>query len=324
MTPEVRHFSVSANGIRLHVAEQGQGPLVLFCHGWPELWSSWEHQLTAVASAGFRAVAPDMRGYGRSDAPEAIGAYTILHLVGDMVSLVAALDEREAIIVGHDWGAIVAWHAALLRPDIFRAIVAMSAPLKPRGPMPPLQALRQAGIDDHYRFYFQTPGVAEAEFERDIPATMRRIFYSGSGDAPRGRIWTLTVSPGEGYLDHTIDPDHLPPWLKDADLANTVAEYQRTGFRGGLNWYRNIDYNWELLAPWQNAMIHQPALFIGGTRDPAVRGVMGGAQALNNLSRTVPGIKRTVLVKGAGHWVQHEYPIEVNSILLQFLHELQP
>jgi epoxide hydrolase A/B len=320
MDNDIKHHLVTVNGIKLHVAEQGEGPLVLLCHGWPELWYSWKHQLAALAAAGFRAAAPDMRGYGESDAPGEIEAYAIMHLVGDVVGMVAALGEREATIVGHDWGANVAWNAALLRPDIFRGVVAMSVPFRPRSPLPPLQMLHRAGFDTFYWIYFQKPGVAEAEFERDIPATFRRILFSGSGDAPPGRDLVLTVAPGSGFLDKTAEPEHLPAWLSEADLHLVVEEYRRTGFRGGLNWYRNLDRNWELLAPFQGMMIHQPALYIAGTRDAVIRGPMGEA-ALAQLSTTVPGLKRKLLIEGGGHWIQRERPAEVNEALVGFLRE---
>jgi pimeloyl-ACP methyl ester carboxylesterase len=315
-----KHTRLTVNGITLHVAEQGEGPLVLLCHGWPEMWYSWKHQLAALAQAGFRAVAPDMRGFGESDAPADVTAYTALHTVGDMVGLVAALGEREAIIVGHDWGANVAWNAAMLRPDLFRAVAAMSVPFRQRPPRPPLEMLRQAGLPDFYWIYFQTPGVAEAEFERDVAATLRRILYSGSGDAPPRTNALLTVPPGRGFLDQTIEPERLPAWLPQADLDLVVQTFQRTGFRAGLNWYRNIDRNWELLAAWQGARIAQPALFIAGTRDGVIRGPVGES-AVARLAETVPGLKRKVLIEGAGHWIQRERPEEVNAALIDFLRE---
>jgi pimeloyl-ACP methyl ester carboxylesterase len=317
---QLKHAQLAVNGIELHIAEQGEGPLVLLCHGWPELWQSWKHQLAALAAAGFRAVAPDMRGFGASDAPDSVADYTALHLVGDMVALVAVLGERNAVIVGHDWGANVAWNAAMLRPDVFRAVVAMSVPFRARGPKPPLEMLGQAGMNDYYWFYFQTPGVAEAEFERDIPATFRRILFSGSGDAPPHGAMVLTVSPGRGFLDPTTDPPDLPAWLPQEDLDLLVEAYRRSGFRGGLNWYRNIDRNWALLAPWQGAKVEQPALFIAGTRDAVIRGPMG-ERALAALADTVPGLKRKLLIEGAGHWIQRERPAEVNEALVAFLRE---
>jgi pimeloyl-ACP methyl ester carboxylesterase len=316
---KLQHRTVASNGISMHLAEQGEGPLVILCHGWPELGRSWRHQLPALAAAGYRAVAPDMRGYGRTDAPADIAAYSILHLVGDVVGLVAALGEKQAVIVGHDWGANVAWAAAMMRPDLFPAVVAMSVPRRARGPEAPLKQLRAAGLNTFYWIYFQEPGVAEAEFERDIPGTFRKLaggIASGSGG---GRSSALVLAPGGGFLDGVAAPASLPAWFGEDDLAAVVAEYSRTGFRGGLNWYRNIDRNWELTAPWQGAPIHQPALFIAGTRDPVIAGAMGAA-VMKQLSETVPGLKRQVLIDGAGHWIQQERPAEVNAALIDFLH----
>jgi pimeloyl-ACP methyl ester carboxylesterase len=232
---ELTHRTIALNGLNFHIAEQGQGPLVLLCHGFPECWYSWRHQLPALAEAGFRGVAPDMRGFGQTDAPEDVCAYTIVHNIGDMVQLVKALGEQQAVIIGHDWGAFVAWTSALTRPDIFRAVVAMSAPYLPRGPVAPLKALRDAGTTTFYAQYYQTPGVAEAEFERNVDRTMRTFFY--------GKGLSLTLKPGEGRLSGTTESDQLPPWLTDEDVTYYVETYKRTGFRGGLNWYRNIDRN---------------------------------------------------------------------------------
>jgi pimeloyl-ACP methyl ester carboxylesterase len=306
----VTHRSVEVNGIRLHIAEQGQGPLVLLCHGWPELWYSWRQQLQALAAAGYHAVAPDMRGYGDSTAPEEIGAYTLLHLVGDLVGLVAALGESKAVIVGHDWGATVAWTAAQLRPDLFPAVVALSVPFRRRAPAPPLESLRKAGQQNSYLFYFQTPGLAEAELERDIPTTFRRLAAGGS----------LMIPPGRGLLDGFADPERLPGWLSPEDLAVYVTAYQRSGFRGGLNWYRNMERNWELLAPWQDAAIRQPVLFIAGSEDGAIR-LPASAAALAQMPETVPGLKRKVIIDGGGHWIQRQRAAEVNAALLDFLGE---
>src|SRR5919197_992297 len=176
---------VEANGIRLNIAEQGAGPLVVLCHGFPETWYSWRHQLGALAAAGFHAVAPDMRGNGKSDRPEAIDRYTVFHLVGDVVGLLDALEAPTAVIAGHDWGAPVAWHAGLLRPDRFRAVIGLSVPFTPRRPVRPTTVMPQTEDALFYQLYFQTPGVAEAELERDVRASIRSLLYSGSGDAPR-------------------------------------------------------------------------------------------------------------------------------------------
>jgi pimeloyl-ACP methyl ester carboxylesterase len=308
---------LTANGIRIHIAAQGTGPLVLLCHGFPEGWYSWRGQLTAIASAGYRAIAPDMRGYGRTEAPIEIASYNLMEIVGDMVALVGALGEKQAIIVGHDWGAAVAWHAALFRPDVFPAIAALSVPFRQRGAAPPLQMLRKSGQATHYWFHFQEPGVAETEFERDPYATLRRILYSISGDAPAATR-RLTLQPGKGWLANTIDPDRLPAWLTDADLDHMAAEFSRSGFRGGLNWYRNIDRNWELTAPWTGAQIRQPALFIAGSVDPVIE-LGSGASALQAMATTVPGLRRRLLIDGAGHFIQQERPQIVNEAILEFL-----
>jgi pimeloyl-ACP methyl ester carboxylesterase len=314
---DIQQRDVAANGIRIHYAELGTGPLVLLCHGFPEGWYSWREQLHALARAGYRAVAPDMRGYGGSEAPAEISVYSIMDIVGDMIGLVGVLGQEQAVIVGHDWGANIAWHAALFRPDIFPAVAALSVPFRQRGPAPPLQMLRKAGQLTHYWFHFQEPGVAEAEFERDTRAALRRVLYSISGDAP-AETRRLTLQPGKGWLANTIDPERLPDWLTDADLDHMAAEFSRSGFRGGLNWYRNIDRNWELTAPWAGALIHQPALFIAGSADPVIS-LGSGASALQALEATVPGLTRKLLIGGAGHFIQQERPQIVNDAILEFL-----
>jgi epoxide hydrolase A/B len=317
MVPALQHRDATANGIRIHYAEQGTGPLVLLCHGFPEGWYSWRDQLAALAAAGYRAVAPDMRGYGRTEAPAEIPSYTVLDIVGDMIGFVSVLGENRAVIVGHDWGANIAWHAALFRPDVFPAVAALSVPFRQRGPAPPLSMLRKAGQLTHYWFHFQEPGVAEAEFERDPRAALRRVLYSISGDAPP-ETRRLTLQPGKGWLANTLDPGHLPAWLTDADLDHMTAEFSRSGFRGGLNWYRNIDRNWELTAPWAGALIRQPALFIAGSADPIIE-FGSGALALQALATTVPGLRRKLLIDGAGHFIQQERPQLVNQAILEFL-----
>jgi pimeloyl-ACP methyl ester carboxylesterase len=310
---------VAANGITLRVAELGQGPLVLLCHGWPELGYSWRHQMAPLAAAGYRVVAPDMRGYGGSSAPQAIDDYAITDLVGDMVALVAALGETRACIVGHDWGATVAWSAALMRPDLFVAVAALSVPFRARHPgAPPLALLRADGRDDFYWFYFNREGEAEAEFERDIPAAMRRVLVYGSGDAPAGRPLGLTVAPGGGFLDGSDDPATLPAWLSAADIEVYAAAFGRSGFRGGFNWYRNLDRNWVLTSPFQGAKIQPPALFIAGTRDGVISSKMG-RKHLEQMGAQVPRLRDKVLIEGGGHWIQQERPAEVNVALLRFV-----
>jgi pimeloyl-ACP methyl ester carboxylesterase len=314
---EPKFQRVETNGIALRVAEMGSGPLVLFCHGWPESWYSWRHQLKAVADAGFRAVAPDMRGYGASEAPSPIESYTQLHLVGDMVGLVTALGESQAVVVGHDWGAPVAWNSALLRPDMFRAVVGMSVPWTPPSYVDVLSSLEKLGIKTFYMQYFQRPGVAEAEFERDIANTLRRVYFSGSGDAPERSTFGV-LDEGGGFLDKTVNPEKLPAWLSQADLDYFAGEFKRAGFRGGLNWYRNLRRNWELFAPWRGQPIKQPSLFIAGSRDGVLK-FPASMKQIEAFPKTLPGIRGSVIVEGAGHWIQQERPAEVNQALVGFL-----
>ena len=308
------------NGLRMRVATQGTGPLVLLCHGFPELWCSWRAQLTALSAAGYRVVAPDMRGYGGTDAPADVAAYTQLHLVGDMVDLVRGMGEREAVIVGHDWGAPVAWHAALLRPDLFRAVVGMSVVFAAPSRVDLLSALRQQGINDFYMQYFQAPGVAEAELERDVEATIRLIHFNGSGDGP-DRAAFGRVPAGKGCLDHLTEPVTLPAWLTAADIAEYAEAFTRTGFRGGLNWYRNIARSAELLAPWRGTTIHQPSMFIAGARDDVLK-FPGTRARIDNLARALPGLRGCHILEGAGHWIQRERAATVNELLLGFLKSL--
>ncbi len=308
----VSHRKIAVNGITLHIAEQGQGPLVILCHGWPESWASWRHQMKALAAAGYHAVAPDMRGFGDSDAPEDIGAYSIAHTVGDMAGLVTALGEKSATIVGHDWGAPVAWAAAQLRPDLFTKAIVLSIPFAPRGPTAPLQSLKSAGVTNYYWQYFQTPGVAEAELEKNVDLSMRAILY--------GRDVTLMLKPGLGFLGPDTPLAPRPDWLSEEDIGQVVATYSRTGFRGGLNWYRNIDRNWEISGAWDGLPIRQPVLFIAGEKDivllnPRVRALVPA------MAQTVPGLRKTVMIDGAGHWIQRERPAEVNAAMIEFLRQ---
>jgi len=313
---EIQHRIVETNGIRMHVAEQGTGPLVLLCHGFPESWYSWRHQLQALAAAGFHAVAPDMRGYGQTDRPVEIDQYTLLHLVGDMVGLVEALGAESAAIAGHDWGAPVAWHAALLRPDRFRAVIGLSVPFRPRGSARPSTMMPQTDDAVFYQLYFQAPGVAEAELQRDVRDSIRRLAFTGSGDGPGSRLGM--VPRAGGFLSQTTNPDSLPPWLTEADIDFYAAEFTRAGFRGGLNWYRNIDRNWEMLAPFAGARVTVPALYVVGDRDLVVS-FPGMDQLISNLSKFVPNLRRTIMLPGCGHWTQQERPKEVSGAMIDFL-----
>jgi len=325
MTTEVTHRTVETNGIHMHLAEAGAGPLVLLCHGFPESWFSWRHQLAALAEAGFHAVAPDMRGYGRTDRPEAIDQYTLLQLVGDVVGLLDAIGAEQAVIAGHDWGAPVAWHAALMRSDRFRGVIGLSVPYRPRGPVRPTTVMPQTDDAVFYQLYFQTPGVAEAEFEHDIPRFIRATLYSISGEMPQRGPGGMMVPRQGGLLSRWatdfVDPPTLPSWLSEADVNFYAGEFARTGFRGGLNWYRNIDRNWELLAPFAGAKVMVPALYIAGDRDPVVA-FPGMDRLIPNLGNFVPQLRRTITLPGCGHWTQQERAAEVNGAIIDFLRAL--
>src|ERR1700723_4083851 len=323
---EPTHRTLDANGIRIHIDEQGSGPLVLLCHGFPESWYSWRHQLQALSQAGFHAVAPDMRGYGNTDGPADIERYTLLHLVGDMVGVLDALGEKQAVIAGHDWGAPVAWHAALMRPDRFRAVVGLSVPYRPRGSVAPTTVMPQNAEASFYQLYFQAPGVAETELEADPRISLRKILYSGSGDVPRRNPGTASAGVGMvpragGFLTRMPNPEVLPAWLTDADLDFYVQQFKHSGFRGGLNWYRNIDPNWELMAPYAGASVSVPALYMAGDLDLVVS-VARMKEVIADLGRYIPQLRGTIMLPGCGHWTQHELADEVNKELIEFLASL--
>jgi len=327
---ETTQRMIESNGIRLNIAEQGKGPLVLLCHGFPESWYSWRHQIEALAAAGFHAVAPDMRGYGKSDAPEAIDQYTIFHLVGDLVGLLDALEAPTAVIVGHDWGANIAWQAARLRPDRFRAVVALSVPFRPRGPVRPTSVMPQTADAQFYQLYFQNPGVAEAELERDPRATVRNMLYGASGDGAAARAAAASsgaspnlgmVPKGGGFLRGSGAPATLPAWLSEADIDFYAGEFKRSGFRGGLNYYRNIDRNWELTAAFADVKVTVPALYVAGDRDMVVS-FPGTDQLLANLKQFVPALRNIQMLPGCGHWTQQERPGEVSAAIIDFVRGL--
>lgn len=320
---EPTHRVVVANGIRIHLVEAGAGPLVLLVHGFPESWYSWRHQLSALAAAGYRAAAIDVRGYGRSSTPADVDRYRMAHHVADNLGVVDALGEDRAVIVGHDWGSPIAWTSALLRPDVFTALVMLSVPYAPRGDRRPLDAFDGWGGDEEfYISYFQEPGRAEAEIEPDVRSWLHGFYFTASGDAPApadGRNMTM-VSRGERLADRFILPDGPVPWLTDDDLDVYAGEFERTGLSGGLNRYRNMNRDWDDLAPFAHQPIRVPALFVGGERDgPTV----WGRRDIERFPETVPDLRGVHLLPGCGHWVQQERADEVNALLVGFLKEVR-
>ena len=312
---EVTHRTIRTNGIDMHIAEQGEGPPVVLCHGFPELWYSWRHQLPALAAAGYHAIAPDQRGYGGTDRPDDVDDYDILRLSDDMLGLLDALGEEQAVFVGHDWGAPVVWHLAQRVPERVRAVVGMSVAFRGgRGPTPPIATMRAIfGETFFYILYFQEQGVADKELASDPEGFLRRFYWTISGDAPPG-AWKVLPAEGTTLNDSLSDTDELPGWFTAEDLATYTAEFTRTGFTGGLNWYRNFDRNWEITPDLEGKKIVVPALFIAGERDPVL--IMAPP---DDMDEWVTDLRGKVIVPGAGHWIQQERPEEVNAALLDFL-----
>ncbi len=315
------HKHIQTNGIRMHVVEAGSGFPVLLCHGFPELWYSWRHQLAALADAGFRIIAPDQRGYGETDAPQAIDAYSMHHLVGDLTGLLDALEIDKAVIVGHDWGGLVVWQMALLAPQRVAGVVGVNTPFFPRLPIPPLDAMRAMAQDNfHYILYFQEPGVAEAELERDVRRSLRGFYQAPNREAMellRNVPIGVFGPAGGGILDRLPDAPH-GSFLTPEDFDVFANAFTKSGFRGGLNWYRNLNRNWELTAYLNNAKVQQPALMITAELDVVLR-----PELAVGMERWVPNLRRTVLIEGSGHWTQQEKPAEVNAALLEFLREFR-
>ncbi|MCV7395875.1 alpha/beta hydrolase [Mycobacterium paraseoulense] len=312
---------VETNGVQLRVTEAGErgAPVVILAHGFPELAYSWRHQIPVLAEAGYHVLAPDQRGYGGSSRPEAIEAYDVHQLTADLVGLLDDVDADRAVWIGHDWGAAVVWNAPLLHPDRVAAVAALSVPAVPRPKSAPTQAWGKAfGENFFYILYFQEPGVADAELNADPARTMRRMMggLRTSGDPLTA---SRMVAPGpEGFIDRLPEPDALPDWLSQEELDHYIAEFSRTGFTGGLNWYRNFDRNWETTPELTDAKITVPALFIGGTADP----VLTFTRA-DRASQLITGPYRQVMIDDAGHWLQQERPDEVNAALLDFLNGLE-
>lgn len=319
--PGAERRTIEVNGIDLSVLDAGEGPAVVLAHGFPELAYSWRHQVPALAAAGYRVLAPDQRGYGRTTRPEDVEDYDIAHLTGDIVGLLDAVGVEKAAVVGHDWGSIVAWGTAQLHPERVAGVVGMSVPFVPRPPAPPIQIMRQMFADNFfYMVYFQDPGVADAELGSDPHRTMSRLLAGGgfSADAGGGDLSAMFANDGRGFVERIPDPDGLPAWLTQEELDTYVAEFRRTGYTGGINWYRNLDRNWELTPQLAGAKVELPSLFVGGAGDPVL--FMSPPAAAEEWLTDHRG---TILIDEAGHWVQQEKPQAVNEALLTFLGALR-
>lgn len=313
---------IETDGLTQQVLEAGEGPLVLLIHGFPELAISWRAQVAALAEAGYRAVAPDMRGYGGTDRPQRTEEHTILDLVGDMVDLVRALGQTECVVVGHDWGAPVAWHCALLRPEMFRAVAGLSVPFQPRipkgPPTPMMRAISKRLRRDLYIVQFQGKD-AHTVFEADVATALRKGFYAYDGATPDERQSAGFIAPGHDFVSEIAEDATLPPWMSEAHFAEYVVAFEAGGFKGPLDWYRCVDRNWALTAFAQDRRITVPAFFMVGERDP-VRHYTGSAEA--TLKDWATDLRGQIVVPGAGHWLQQELPDEVNAALIDFLKSL--
>jgi pimeloyl-ACP methyl ester carboxylesterase len=313
------HHKITANGITIHYVEQGSGPLVVLLHGFPYTWFEWRHQIAALAKAGFRVVAPDIRGFGESGKPASTRDYTVLHCAGDVVALLAALGERQAALVGHDLGAWVAAATARLRPDLFPALALVSTVVPPREAQRPSAGWAEIEARTGGRFYhhyFQQPGLVDAQFDCDPAVSLRSIYNAISGTASEAERWRLIVMPGETALDTMPDPGHAPAWLGEDALAEYVRRYTAGGFTAPLAHYRCRDLGWDLTAAWAGQAIRQPSLFVGGAADSALIAMQ---PLYDRMEEIYPGLVRKVLLPGVGHGAPEESPDQVTNELISFL-----
>lgn len=311
---KIEHTTVATNGINMHVASIGTGPAVLFIHGFPELWYSWRNQLLYLSSRGYRAIAPDLRGYGDTDAPPSVTSYTALHLVGDLIGLLDKLGIHQVFLVGHDWGALIAWYFCLFRPDRVKALVNMSVPFPPRNPaVRPLNNFRAVYGDDYYICRFQEPGEIEEEFAQIDTARLMKKFLCL-------RIPKPLCIPKDTGLSTLPDPSALPSWLSEEDVNYYASKFNQKGFTGPVNYYRCWDLNWELMAPWTGVQIKVPVKFIVGDQD-LVYNNKGTKEYIHNggFKKYVPYLQDVVVMEGVAHFINQEKAEEVGAHIYEFI-----
>nr|QIZ16523.1 epoxide hydrolase [Glycine max] len=316
----IEHRTVEVNGIKMHVAEKGEGPVVLFLHGFPELWYSWRHQILALSALGYRAVAPDLRGYGDTDAPASVSSYTILHLVADVVALIDSLGVDQVFLVAHDWGAIIGWYTCLFRPDRIKAYVCLSVPFMPRNPkVKPVDAMRALYGDDYYICRFQEPGKAETLYDNNIEEAIKNILTTR-----RPGPWIL---PKEGagsnpLASGSLPSRPLPSWLSQEDLTCYASKFGKTGLTGGLNYYRNLNLNWELTAAWTGVQVKVPVKFITGDLD-IVHTSLGTKDYIESgaFKRDVPFLEEVVVQERVAHFNNQEAAEEIDNYIHDFINK---
>ena len=314
---------VQRGRIELRVAIEGDGPLLLCVHGWPELWYSWRHQMRYFAERGYQVAAMDVRGYGGSSKPDEIGAYSIRELAGDVAAVIQALSPDPVVLFGHDWGAPIVWNTAVLHPDAVRAVAGLSVPYLPAGDVMTLDLWEHLYPDRFfYQLYFRQEGAVEAEVAADYRTALRKIYYSLSGDAPQDE-WLKRKPRGASLLDGLTDPEPFPAWMSEADLQVYVDAFQAGGFRGPINRYRAQALDFEELAPYRGRPVTQPACFIAGEKD-AVRHFVPGGDLYAEPGAACTDFRGTTLIPGKGHWIQQEAPEATNLALERFLRELDP
>ncbi|TYG53733.1 hypothetical protein ES288_D09G132300v1 [Gossypium darwinii] len=314
----VEHRIVKVNGINMHVAEKGQGPVILFVHGFPELWYSWRHQISALSSKGYRAVAPDLRDYGGTDAPDSVTCYTCFHIVGDLVELLNTIaPDQQVFVVGHDWGAIIAWYLCLFRPDKVKAVFTLSVPFTPRNPqMKPTDRWRAIYGNDYYICRFQEPGEIEAEFAEMGTETVMKALLTYRVPDP------LMLPKGKPFGHSANTPITLPSWLSEEEVNYYVTKFNKSGFTGVINYYRNFDRNWELMAPWGGCEVKVAAKFVVGDVD-LVYHMPGMKEYIHNggFKKDVPMLEEVVVMEGVGHFIHMEKPDEINNLIYDFFHQ---
>jgi pimeloyl-ACP methyl ester carboxylesterase len=318
---DIAFNQIDTNGISMRIAEAGSGPLVLLIHGWPESWYSWRHQITALAAAGFHAVAPDMRGYGGTSAPAAAEAYRIDHLAKDVIGIIDHFSQDTATIVGHDWGSMVVWYTALFHPSRINGVMGMSVPYGGRAKLPPLDSFKAAMGDNFFYILYhnEAGGVAEAEYDADPRGILSRLYASPASPRAPAKITDPRRSAG-GWIDRLGEVTAQPDWLSTEDLDYFVNEFTRSGFRGGVNYYRNFNSNWEITSE-LDPVISMPAAFLSGAQDVVIQGA--DETALRNMMAPVMADLRDItLIDNMGHWIQQEAPEATNAAIIEFLHGL--